>query len=91
MSASVGSCPDCGTDLTFGGNEDCETCAAEPAFVARSSSRPILDHQMADAVRLLNGLRDLANPLNSDIYDRYLAPAITKLEDALFEYEMSKR
>jgi len=29
----VGHCPDCDFNLDGGGNEDCETCAAEPAFV----------------------------------------------------------
>jgi hypothetical protein len=52
--------------------------------------RPILDHQIDDARRLLEGLRELANPLNSDIYDTYLAPAIDQLEDAVYDYEQNR-
>ncbi len=44
-------------------------------------------HEIDDAVVFLEALRDLANPLPSFLYDRYLAPAIHDLEQEVWKYE----
>lgn len=49
------------------------------------------EHEIAEARRLLGALRELANPLPSFLYDRYLAEAIDDLEHEVHEYEMLRK